>query len=120
VPLGGAHRSGLPVLRAPLAASDVDGNLRDVLSVADENGDATLRIRAGDGDWAVGTAQRIYGRILQVVDGGFLDPVLAPLRAFHPVLPGEYASVLVRRNGAAQRRSDLDPAHRAASLLQHD
>src|SRR3954463_10865135 len=99
LPLGRAPRAGVPVLRAAYAAADVDGDSRHVLPVADEDRGAALWIRAGDADRPLGAAQRIHGHVVQVVDGVLLDTVLSPLRARHPVLPGQHPPLLVWREG---------------------
>src|SRR6266576_6335593 len=106
-----AHRPGVSILRAALATPDVDGIDGDVLPMADEDGDIALRLRTGDGHRALDSPQRIYGHVLQVVDGRVLDPVLSPFRAPHPVHPGEHAPLLVWWHGADQHRSDLDSAN---------
>src|SRR5207247_3077548 len=71
-----------------------------------------------DVDRPLGAPKRIHGHLVQVVDGGLLDPVLASLRAFHSVLPGADASLLVWWERADERWTDLDSAHRAAPHLQ--
>src|SRR5678816_2385716 len=117
VSLARAHRAGVSGLRSSLAAPDVDGNPRHVLPMADEDRDAALRIRTGHAHRPVGPEERIYRNIVQVVDGFVLDSVLASLRAFHPVLPGADASLLVWRKRSDKRGANLDSADRAAPDL---
>src|SRR6476620_1306248 len=87
--------------------------------MVDEDRSTSLRFRGCDAGWSLGTAQRIHRHVVQVVAGVVLDPVLASLRAFPALLPGEHAPLFLRWKGADQYWSDLDSAHRAAPDLQH-
>jgi len=88
--MGRAFVSGLSDLCHGLAETQGQRAVGPLVSLADQVGSPALRLRAGDVDWNLGLAQRLYRHGPHLVDRALVIQFWAPHRAFaadHPRRP---------------------------------
>src|SRR5262245_55722893 len=104
--LGRASGPGVPGIRVGLASQGSSWHAGNAVALARGVRSAALRLRPHHAGDRLGPPERVRWTLLLLVDGRFLDPVLAPHRTRASSIPGDFGPQFLRRPCPDQHYSD--------------